>query len=337
MVSILCNLRDSKSTYSTEVVMAVWRAITESEQKPANSFSNFLEQLKLAQSQVKEGDLCPCDHWLAAQLGIALLKMYANIEQWQSGFVILHHLHRYKIHYTVNCKPFAPLPPLTPLPPSPYGVAKTAVTTCLKVGNVEVAIDVMKECEWMNSCSAADQEERTQLLITVAEKCLEALKYKNCCKCLQELTAKGRLFAPVAKLYNRLLEAVLSANNVDVDLSMCIYRNMNNANFPCVPHNFSLLLEKLCDLLQLSTARELCKRAIDNKFYSPLTRGNIFSITLPPSIHHIEMCSLIEEHLHGMSQELEGKPVLSLTINFDKGIVGTCSHSTSYIVMYDVL
>lgn len=185
---------------------------------------------------------------------------------------------------------------------------------------MEVAIDIMKGCEWMNSCSPADQEERTQLLITIAEKCLEASKYKNCCRCLQELSARGRHFAPVAELYNRLFEAVLSPSNVDIDLSMCIYRNMNNANLPCLPHNFSLLLERLCDLLQVSIARELCKQAIDNKFYSPLTRGNPFSIHLPPSIHHIEMSSLIEEHLHEMCQELEGKQVLPLAINFNKGM-----------------
>lgn len=322
MVSILFNLRDSKSTYSADVVLAVWRAITESEHKPANAFSNLLEQLKLTQPPTKDGFLCPCDHWLVTQLGIALLKMYTDTEHWQSGFVILHHLHRYKIRYITNCKPFAPLPPLKSSLPSPYGLAKTAVTTCLRVDNLVVAVDVLSGCDWLSSYSPEEHEERTQLLVTVAERCLEASMYEDCCRCLQELSclsAKSKHFTPVAKLHNRLLENTLSASGSDVDLSRRIYSNMNNANFLCVPRNFSLLLEKLCNLLQLSTARELCQQAIDKKFYPPVTLGDLFSVYLPPSIHHIEVCSLIKQHLHRMSRELEGKLLLPLIINFDKG------------------
>ena len=78
-------------------------------------------------------------------------------------------------------------------------------------------------------------------------------------------------------------------------------------------------MEKLCDSLQSSKARDLCKEAVDKNFYLPLTHGNLFSVHLPPSIHHVEIYTLIKQHLHRMSQELEGKLLQPLTINFDKG------------------
>ena len=323
MLSILYNLRDkSKSTYSAEIVQTVWRAITESEQKPANAFSLLLEQFKHNQTPTEDCALCPCDHWLVTQLGIALLFMYADTEHWQSGFVVLHHLHRYKIRYIANCEPIASLPPLKPPLPSPYGVVRTAITMCLKVDNVAVAVDVLHECEWMSSCSPEEREGRARLLVTVAERCLDTTMYKDCCKCLKELnrvSTQHKQFAPILKLYNRLLGKVLKANNVDIELSVQIYNSMNSANFSCVPQNFSLLLEKLHDSLQSSTARDLCKQAVDDNFYSPLTHGDLFSVHLPPSIHCVEVSTLMKQHLYRMSLELEGKLLQPLTINFDKG------------------
>jgi hypothetical protein len=324
MLSILLNLRDnSKSTYGLDIVQTVWRAITESEQKPANVFSCLLEQFKLSHTPTEDRVLCPCDHWLVSQLGIALLYMYADTEHWQSGFVILHHLHRHKIHYIANCEPIVPLPPLkTPLP-SPCDIARTAVTTCLKINNIEVAVNVLRESEWMSSCSPEEYDERTRLLLVVAERCLDTAMYKDCCRCLQELnclSAKNKHFAPVLKLNNRLLKSVLSVNDVDLELSVQVYNNMNSAHVLCAQHNFSLLLEKLCDSLQQSTARDLCKQAVDKNFYPPLTHGDLFSVCLPPSIHHVEVCTLIQQHLHRMSQELEGKLLQPLAINFEKGM-----------------
>ena len=338
MVSILSNLRGSNSTYDSDTVLAVWRAITESEQKPANAFSNLLTQLKLTPPLATDGTLSQCDQWLSSQLGVALMKMYADTQHWQSGFVVLHYLHRFKIRYIANCEPFTPLPPFSPPPPpSPCGLAMTAVTTCLRVDNIASAIEVLNGCEWIGTHSPKDREERTQLLATVAEKCLETSMYKECQKCLQELNSssvKNRHFQ--ARLHNKLLESVLSASDVDIALS--VYSDMNDANLPCVPRNFSLLVEKLCELEQLSTARELCKSAVEKQFYPPVTRGSVFSISLPPSIHRVEAHSLIERHLDRMGRELEGKQLLSLSINFDRGeacILHTASqHKTWYSILY---
>ena len=324
MVSILHNLQDSsRPDYSSEVVQAMWRAITESEQKPANAFSCLLEQLKLAQPSSVNGSLIPCDHWLAAQLGIALLKMYADSEHWQSGFIILHHLHQYNISYIgPDHKPFAPLSPLKAPLPTPFALARIAVTTGLRVDNVEFAVSVLERCEWVRSCGPGEKQERIQLLVTVAEKCLESTLHNECCRCLQELdglSMTSRHFAPVAKLYNRLFTDVMSTDSVDMDLCMSIYENMNSGNFPCLPENFSLLLGKLCDLLQFSTAGDLCKQAMDQDFYPPVTYGDMFTVHLPPSLHHIEASSLLEGHLHKMEQELEELVLHPLTIIFDEG------------------
>ena len=323
-MSILHNLQadSSSSTYSVDVVLAMWRAITQSEHKPANAFSNLLEQLTQPPTDDTSNSLSSCDHWLVAQIGIALLKMYTDSQHWQSGFVILHHLHRYKINYFAHRKPFSHLPPLKPPLLSLLGLAKIAVNTCLKMENVELAVSVLKESEWMSSCPV-ENTERVQLLITVSEKCLESALYEHCNSCLQALSSlstKNKHFTHVAKLYNRLFSSVLSTSNVDVDLSIRIYQNMNSGNFPCLPKHFSVLLERLCDLLQLSTARSYCEQAIDQTFYPPLTHGDMFSLHLPPSIHHIEVCSLIERHLDWMSGQLEETPLQTLVINFEEGM-----------------
>ena len=327
VVSILHNIRDSSKPspiYSSDVVLAVWRGVTESDQKPANAFSSLLEHFKPAPSPSEGSSFGPpCDRWLVAQLGIALLKMYADTEHWQSGFVILHHLHRYNINYIDHRQPFALLPPLRGPPPSLCALARIAVTTCLKVGNAEFAVIALSECEWISGCSPGEKQERDELLIAVAEQCFEEAFYKECCTCLQELSGlstTSKHFAPVAKLYNRLLESILSGNSIDIDLSMRVYRNMNASDLPCVPKNFSLLLEKLCNLLQLSTAADLCRQAVEQNFYPATTYGDMFSIHLPPSIHHVEVCCLIEQHLHSMGQKLGDKPLQPLRINFDQGL-----------------
>ena len=325
-VSILHNLQDCSisSTYSADVVLAMWRAVTESQQKPPNAFSSLLEQLTQPPlpKEGSQSSLPPCDHWLAAQLGIALLKMYCDTQHWQSGFVILHHLHRYKIGYFTRLKPYSSLPPLKPPPRSLFALAKMAVTTCLKVDNAEFAASVLRECDWAKSCGSGERHERAELLVTVAERCLEATLHGHCSSCLKalsRLSTKSKHFVSVAKLYNRLLSSVLSGDSVDVDLGVGIYQSMSSGHFPCLPENFSLLMGELCDLRQLSTAQSLCEQAIDQTFYPPLTHGDMFSVLLPSSIHHIEVCCLIERHLTWMGGQLEKTPLQPLVVNFDQG------------------
>jgi hypothetical protein len=326
-VSILRNLRDtSSSAYSNTVVHAVWSAVTNSDQKPPNAFSSLLEHLAGPPSSSKSSDsLPPCDSWLASQLGIALLKMYVEAEHWQSGFVILHHLHRHKIDYFSHRTPFAPLPPLKPLQPSVLGLARMAVNTCLRVDSPDFAVRVMKGCQWARDCGPSERQAREQLVVTVAQRCLNSALYEDCYSCLQALdgvSTKNKRFTSVAQLYNRLLASALGRSKADVDLGTRVYQTMNASNFPCLPSNLSLLIAKLCDLLQFSTARDLCEQAIDQNFYSPITHGEPFSVFLPPSIHHVEVCSLLKRHFHRLSGELEGKLLQPLAITFE----GSRSH-----------
>jgi hypothetical protein len=159
----------------------------------------------------------------------------------------------------------------------------------------------------------------------VAQRCLNSALYEDCYSCLRALdgvSTKNKRFTSVAQLYNRLLASALGRSMADVDLGTRVYRTMNASNFPCLPSNLSLLTAKLCDLLQFSTARDLCEQAIDQNFYSPITHGEPFSVFLPPSIHHVEVCSLLKRHLHRLSGELEGKLLQPLTITFE----GSRSH-----------
>ena len=323
-MSILANLQDtSSSTYSNSVTLAVWRAITNSDQKPPNAFSSFLQHLAQSASEEPGGSnsLCPCNHWLAAQLGIALLKMYAAARQWQSGFVVLHHLQRCGINLFADQTPVAPLPPLKPPHPSSFDLVRLAVTTCLKMDSTDSAVQALRESEWAREYTPREGREREMLLMAVAQKCFDSGLYEDCCGCLQalgDLTTSGENFANVANLFNQLLASVLDRDSANVDLGSHVYQTMSSNSIPCLPTNFTLLLEKLCELLQFSTAQELCEQAIDQSFYSPITRGcETFAVFLPPSIHHVEVRCLVKRHLHQLSGELEGKVLPPLIINFE--------------------
>ena len=317
------------SSYDSLTVQAVWKSVVESDQEPANAFSSLLTHLKGSAPNVSgkntETRLSSRDSCLASQVGIALMKKYADVQHWQSAFIILHHLHQFGVHYVTSQPLCLPLPGSESSSLSPCRVAVMAVTVCLMVDQVAGAVEVLNGCHWLPDCRPEEREERTQLFIDVAERCLEVDRFGDCRKCLEEIHSsllKSKFFTKVAKLHNGLLNSALRAN--DVELAQHVYEGIKAANLPCVPANFSLLLEKLCGVEQIELARDLCRSVLDKQFYLPISRGNLFAVTLPACIHQVEVHLLLEEHLQKMARELNGKQLLPLSIDFDAGKVVLC-------------
>ena len=235
----------------------MWRAISKSQQKPPNAFSSLLDHLSRSPPHpggTSDAALSPRDRWLASQLGIALMKTYADTQHWQSGFVVLHHLHRFGVHYISHSHPPACLPLLEPPPSTPCGLAAMAVTTCLMVNQTPGAVEVLKGCHWISKHKPEELKERTQLLLQVTESCLETGLLKDCWKCLEEIHSSApsisKFFTKIASVHNNLLDTALREKEIEFALS--IYRAMEAAGLPCLPGIFSTLLQ------QQQTARELC-------------------------------------------------------------------------------
>ena len=321
VASILSTIEGSSGVYDSKILHTLWRVINESQRKPANAFSSLLEQLSRNSSGTSDVAFSPRDRWLASQLGMALVKMYADTEHWQSGFVILHHLHRFGVHYVSHClRPAAP--PLSQLLPSSLcRLAAMAVTTCLKVDHISGALEVLKGCQWLHQCGPEEAKEKTQLLITVSKGCLEGNLFKDCWKCLQEvcsLKIPSSSFGAVASVCNTLLDGVLKEEGVTFALT--IYREMVSYSLPCLPSVFSALIQVLCNEKQASVAMELCTAAMSKQFYPPMSRGNLFYVTLPPGVCRLEIQLLLEEHLHCIGKEPNTQHhIIPLSINCEKG------------------
>ena len=314
--------------YENQIVHAVWKAITNSTQKPPNALSNLMLYLNQNRISVASGSappsglggsLTPSDRWLVSQLGVALLKLYESNQQWQSAFVVLHHLHRYGIHYINLSQPTSGLPPLHPHP-SPCSIALTAVKICLKVQQVSGALEVLKGCKWIKASCPEELRERTELLVTLAQHCLKSRMFQEGWKCLEAIDTgalQTRFTAVVTNLHNELLQGILALKQTDFALS--IYHSMRGMKLRCLPSVFSTLLQNLCEKDQPTIARDLCKTAIAENYYSPLVNRDIFTVTLPVGVVGVEMHLLLESHLRRVAKELGRKELQPLTVLFTAG------------------
>lgn len=314
--------------YDSRTVHAVWRAINGSKQKPPNAFESFVTHLGHSHSnsldRSSENMLGPSDRWLVSQIGIALIKSYEKAKQWQSGFVILHHLHRFGIHYVSLSQPSSGLPPLTPHP-SPCSVALTAVKICLMVDQIPGALEVFKGCKWVKASNSEELHQRTQLLVDLAQKSLEFKMLQEAWKFLEAIDScsipKGFVNV-VTNLHNKLLQNVLGLKQTDFALG--IFQRMKSLKLQCLPSNFSTLLQNLCNKGHTDLARKLCEEAIVGKYYSPLVQGKLFEAVLPPGLAELEIHLLLEEHLRRIAKELEGREMQPLVIHFSASNIPGC-------------
>lgn len=263
VASILTNLPDSSVTYSDKTVHSVWKGVVGTDQRAANSFSSLvksLDQHRAANSETvlaeprKPGcSLFPSDRWLVTQVGIALLKRCDHEHDWQSGFLLLHNLHLYGIHYVKLSQPSSTLPPFIPHAPSPCEVALLAVKICLEAENISAALEVMRGCEWIRTSVGEELGKRTEVLCDLAKKCLEGKMLQEAWKCLENVHSGGKVVAGfvnvITNLHNRLLQDVLMLR--DTNFALIVHRKMRQCQLQCLPTVFSALLQHLCDKKQV--------------------------------------------------------------------------------------
>ena len=318
----------------------MWRAINGSKQKPPNAFESFVTYLGHSHSnsldRISEIMLGPSDRWLVSQIGVALIKSYEKTKQWQSGFVILHHLHRFGIHYVRLSQPCSSLPPLTPHP-SPCSVALTAMKICLMVDQIPGALEVFKGCKWVKASNLEELHQRTQLLVELAQKSLQFKMFQEAWKFLEAIDScsilKGFVNV-VMNLHNKLLQSILGLKQTDFALG--IFQTMKTLKLQCLPSNFSMLLQNLCNKSNVDLARKLCWEAIVGKFYSPLVQDKLFEAVLPPGVVEVEIHLLLEDHLKRIAKELEGREIQPLVVHFTAiNIPGCLSfHSRLFIITF---
>ena len=314
-------------SYDSRTVEAVWKTITNSRQKPANAFASLITHLSQSRSAVTPpaGSTSPGepllqnDRWLISQVGIGLMQECERKQDWQNAFVVLHHLHRFGIHYVTLSHPTLTLPALRPTP-TPCGVALMAIKICLMVDQTTGALEVLKGCNWIRASSAEELVRRTELLMTLTEHCLNSKMYPNAWECLEAIDSSAiqkRFIYGVTNLHNKLLQSLLGLQQSDFALQ--IYRTMSSAKLQCLPSIFSTLLHGLCNSEQKEVAKQLCQTAIEKGFYGPVAKGNLFHMSLPMGLSRVEIHLLLESHLQRIALELDKGKLQTLTVHFTAG------------------
>ena len=315
-------------SYDDRTVEAVWKTVTNSKQKPANAFASLVTHLSQSRaagtppagSTSPPGEpLMQNDRWLVSQVGIGLMRECERNRDWQNAFVVLHHLHRFGIHYVTLSHPTATLPVLRP-PLTPCGVALMAVKICLVVEQSTGALEVLKGCNWICASSAEELVQRTELLLRLTEHCLNSQMYQSAWECLKAIDGsaiqKSFVYA-VTNVHNKLLQSLLTQQQSDFALR--IYQTMSSAKLQCLPSIFTALLDALYSNGLTEIAKQLCKSAIGKDFYGPLAKGNLFDMSLPMGLSRVETHLLLESHLQRIARELGRGELRTLTVHFTAG------------------
>lgn len=258
MASVLVDIDTTTNLHNHLLVLSIWEGITNNNKpRKANAFSEFLTHLHHCRHSYDTSlpatplgsTLLPSDRWLVSQLGIGLLRLCERDKAWQSGFVVLYHLHKFGIHYVELSHPPSPLPPLLPVPPSPCSVALTAVNLCLHMNReTNSALEVMRGCDWVEATNETEHDQRTEVLASLAQQCLDSKMLEDAWQCLDAIDNSGiakKFVHPITNLHNKLLQGVL--NSQDHQYALFVFKAMRKVCLQCLPSVFSGLLQLLCD------------------------------------------------------------------------------------------
>lgn len=262
VASILVDMESTAIWYDEPLVLSIWDVLLNSTiRKTSSTFSSFLSHLVQCRSNLRpaSGDkhgqhpgssLLSSDRWLACQLGIALLRLHEQKQDWQAGFSILQLLHSFNLRYVELSQPLSNLPPLLSSRPSPCSVALTAVNLCLQ--NVEEgtssAMEVLRGSDWVGASCTEELCRRTEAIITVAQMSLSTGTLDDVKVCLDAILSEGlmeKFVHVVTNLHNKLLQASLEAH--DIQFALRVIGAMKHAKLQCLPCVFSQLLRILCE------------------------------------------------------------------------------------------
>ena len=330
----------SADVHCGDVVLSLWRGLLVAPGGLAHALQDFITHLKRSSAHPAgapaEGKpaLSRRDMWMAAQVGVALMRGCRCRCDWAGGFAVLQLLHRHSIHYIAFSRPSAPLPchaPLCPAPhPSPCGVALMAVEICLGNDRLDGAIEVLKGCNWTRPPlpGNTDLAARAEGLLALAERHLARGLLEGAWQVLEALGACPVPAASVtaaACLHNRLLHSLLQQGGGALDRgggALEVYRGMCEAGLQPLPSCLSALLAGLVAKGQPERARELCQAAVDEGRYAPLSARDPLQVVVPPGLERLEMHLLLQWHLRGLAG---GQPDRPLLISFAAGTPETAS------------
>ena len=132
-------------------------------------------------------------------------------------------------------------------------MALTAVNVCLHVDKeTNSALEVMRGCEWVVATSEAERDYRTELLATLAQRCLDEERLDDAWQCLEAVEraeVAGKFLHHVTNLHNKLLQGLLNDGNAQS--AVLVFRTMRRVGLQSLPSVFSGLLQLLCNLDQV--------------------------------------------------------------------------------------
>lgn len=340
--AILSKLQEHK--YDVRIAETLLRAVTSSYVSPplalwilVTSFRQFLAAAKGCSSQEA---FSASDHWIVAQVAVALLLLSEENQDWEGGLQVLFCLHAQGTHYVGQPMPTQPSRDLAFV--SRCTVALTALRICLENANPSAAMEVLKGCDWVVGANNEEESQWQVVLVTaLLDQCACAGMLQDAHKCflslLKEPTAVLLAHShALVSACNKFIEKHISACQVEDALE--IYRHLDGLGLYISAGNFSSLLEGLVNKGRSRVACELCQAAIARGLYPPLpVNGKDFVVCIPVHLCRVEVFYLLEDHLHKLAllYSLQQEEVEPLDIIFSPG--ETCILSVESLELAMVL
>ncbi|XP_066485254.1 protein TOPAZ1 [Tiliqua scincoides] len=253
---------------------------------------------KFASSVYTDSRHNEADTTLLGRIGISVLFSYYRTQQWSKAKKILDTLYALRIPFTflkglIGQERSAPR----------CQIVNIAVEIFLKSGNLDGALWVLRESEWVINthtwpCDRMDVLNRHNLLCTVASEYITKSCYKEAFEVLKNLPGFQNScdtldVSQYSLLFNKLLAACSEGKNLSI--SSAITEFMLAKNIPIEFHLLRALITTLGRSCLWVKARTCYKRALALGCYPPL-EGNLYRkiVLIPSYLTEIEMLLAIE-------------------------------------------
>nr|XP_015107567.2 protein TOPAZ1-like [Vicugna pacos] len=262
------------------------------EERPGVPFCEFAETVS------KDPQNNEADKTLLGRIGINAMYFYHKLLQWSKGRKVLDKLYELKIHFT-SLKGLIGPEKLAPR----CQIVNIAAEIFLKNGNLDGAIWVLRESEWIINtplwpCDRLDVLNRHNLLCTMAHEILAKSLYRQTFEVLQNLPGFQNSEETVevsqcSLLFNKLLDACIEDNCLGMSSSVAEFMISKS-----IPTDFSFLRRLITSLGRSNLwlkARTHYKSALSLGCYPPL-EGNLYRkiLLIPSCLSEIEMLLAVE-------------------------------------------
>ncbi|XP_053118731.1 protein TOPAZ1 isoform X2 [Hemicordylus capensis] len=238
------------------------------------------------------------DKTLLGRIGISVMFSYYRTQQWSKARKVLDALHALRIHFTF-LKGLIGQERLAPR----CQIVNTAVEIFLKSGNLDGAIWILKESEWVINtpswpCDRMDVLSRHNLLCTIVSECVTKSRYKEAFEVLQNLPGFQKScdtldVSQYSTLFNKFLSTCSENKNLGISSAVVEFMFAKK-----IPIEFNLLRAVITALGRSCLwvkARTCYKCALALGCYPPL-EGNLYRklLLIPFYMTEVEMLLAIE-------------------------------------------